>query len=58
MPRVKVLKISKSFDRHYLLCQDENCESAACVGRRELEFKLRWANATIERMKQIKKGNT
>jgi hypothetical protein len=27
-------------DRHYLTCQDDNCERAACTARREYEEKI------------------
>lgn len=46
-------------ESHYLNCQDENCEKAYCVGRRDYESKIRRAeserDAYIETLTRISK---
>lgn len=41
-------------NRHYLTCQDDNCQVACCVGRREFEWKIARLEKELEQLKKLK----
>lgn len=47
----RVVRISKK-DLHYLMCQDEQCETAACTDRRNYQDKIEKLQQEIDELKK------